>query len=143
KNSTCLIGDAVLGSVNDGVYQLKTKPVVANAVTLPTIELWHQRLAHLNNQSLKSLIPHTAYNKTDESPALCEICIKAKHQKKIERRPAPRTTRPFELIHSDLCGPISPESISGLRYFILYIDDYSRSTWVYFLRYKNAVDVVS
>jgi len=64
-------------------------------------------------------------------------------QKKIERRPAPRTTCPFELIHSDLCGPFSPKSVSGLRHFILYIDDYCRSTWVYFLRSKNAVDVDS
>jgi len=74
---------------------------------------------------------------------LCDICIKSKHQRKVERKPAPRATHPFELLHSDLCGPISPESASGLRYFILYIDDFSRSTWVYFLRSKTAIEVVS
>jgi len=53
RDSTCLISDAVLGSVNDGVYQLKTMPVVVNAATLLRIKLWHQRLAHLNHRSLK------------------------------------------------------------------------------------------
>jgi len=82
RDSTWLIGDAVLGLVNDGVYKLKTMPVVANAATLPPIKLWHQRLAHLNYQSQNSLIPCRAYTETDESPALCEICIKAKFRRR-------------------------------------------------------------
>lgn len=60
----------------------------------------------------------------------------------MEGQSAPRATRPFELLHSDLCGPVSPESASGARYFILYIDDFSRLTWVYFLQSKAASEVV-
>jgi len=51
--------------------------------------------------------------------------------------------RPFELLHSDLCGPIVPSSHSGYKYFILYIDDYSRTTWVFFLQTKSSTEVVS
>jgi transposase InsO family protein len=41
------------------------------------------------------------------------------------------------LIHTDICGPITPESFSGKRYFISFIDDFSRKTWVYFLKEKS------
>ena len=44
--------------------------------------------------------------------------------------------QPLELIHTDICGPITPESFNGKRYFISIINDYSRKTWVYFLKEK-------
>jgi len=50
-------------------------------------------------------------------------------------------TKPLELIHSNLCGPISPQSLSGRQYYILYIDDFSRYTWVCFLRSKSSSEV--
>ncbi|GJV30171.1 retrovirus-related pol polyprotein from transposon TNT 1-94 [Tanacetum coccineum] len=43
----------------------------------------------------------------------------------------------LDLIHSDLCGPMSVDSIGGSRYFLLFIDDYSRMSWVYFLKNKS------
>ena len=71
----------------------------------------------------------------------CTVCIQAKLQCKIIRQLVPRTTRPFELIHSDLAGPIASPSCSGARYSILYIDDHTRYTSVYFLRTKEATEV--
>lgn len=41
------------------------------------------------------------------------------------------------LIHADLCGPMHTESFSGNRYFLLFTDDYSRMSWVYFLKFKS------
>ena len=43
----------------------------------------------------------------------------------------------LELVHSDLCGLIKPTSNGGKRYFISFIDDFSRKTWVYFLQEKS------
>lgn len=43
----------------------------------------------------------------------------------------------MELVHTDLCGPMRAESLAGSRYFLLFVDDYSRMNWVYFLRYKS------
>lgn len=43
----------------------------------------------------------------------------------------------LELVHSDICGPINPTSNGGKRYFITFIDDYSRKTRVYFLQEKS------
>jgi transposase InsO family protein len=138
-----------IARIKQGVFELETRPVEPHALatTVPTFELWHQRLGHLGNQSVEKLIPRSAYREVENLPgdssSLCDVCVKAKHQRQFERKPAARTTRPLELIHSDLAGPIVPDSLSGFRYFIVYIDDYSRYTWVYFLRSKNATEVVS
>ena len=67
----------------------------------------------------------------------CITCIKSKLRRHYSRKPAQRTSRPFELLHSDSCRPMPP-SKAGSRYFILFIDDYTRITYVYFLQRKNA-----
>ena len=43
----------------------------------------------------------------------------------------------LELIHADLCGPMRMESLVGNKYFLLFTDDYSRMSWVYFLKHKS------
>ena len=66
--------------------------------------LWHKRLAHLNHISMKSLVD--GYVPTD----ICEVCILAKHARKIIRVPVVRTITPFEPVHSDTCGPFNTKS---------------------------------
>jgi hypothetical protein len=46
------------------------------------------------------------------------------------------TMKPLELVHTDLCGPTRTQSLQGENYFMLLIDDYSRMTWVMFLKEK-------
>jgi histone deacetylase 1/2 len=48
-----------------------------------------------------------------------------------------RTNTPLELIHADICGPIRTPSISNNRYFLLFVDDYSRMIWIYLLDKKS------
>lgn len=43
----------------------------------------------------------------------------------------------LQLVHSDICGSMETESHGGNRYFLTSIDDYSRKTWVYFLKQKS------
>jgi transposase InsO family protein len=53
-----------------------------------------------------------------------------------------RASVKLELVHSDICGPIKPESNAKNRYFITFTDDFTRRTWVYFLKEKSgAFDV--
>jgi transposase InsO family protein len=47
------------------------------------------------------------------------------------------TDRPLELLHMDLFGPIAYISISGSKYCLVVVDDYSRFTWVFFLQDKS------
>ena len=45
----------------------------------------------------------------------------------------------MEIIHSDVCGPISSSSLRGYAYYVYFIDDFSRKTWVYFMKNKDKV----
>lgn len=110
---------------------------------LPTLERWHQRLGHLNVNAVKTLIPISDRDSNDAFSRACSICIHSKQQRKFARLPVQRASEPFELVHSDMCGPIAVSSHGGARYFILYIDDYSRYTWVYFLSDKSSTTVTA
>jgi len=71
---------------------------------------------------------------------LCERCV---YGKKIRKSflvgKALRASKCLELIHADLCGPMQTKFLGGSHYFLLFIDDYSRISWVYFLEYKSEV----
>ena len=78
----------------------------------------------------------------DISSLLCDVCEQAKHT----RVPFPisntRSTTPFELIHSDIWGPSSILNISGARWFVTFIDDCTRVTWVFLLKQKSDVSTI-
>ncbi|CAL9026049.1 unnamed protein product [Prunus brigantina] len=77
------------------------------------------------------------YHLLFEINGVCEGCQLGKQQRDwFPKGLAWRARNPLELIHIDLCGPMQTESIAGNRYFMLLIDDCTRMTWVYFLRYK-------
>jgi hypothetical protein len=95
--------------------------------------LWHRRLAHINPTALRSLID--GYTKDD---SMCTACVQDKHKQKIIKGKTKQTTKPFELIHSDLCGPFSTPTSTCHRYYILFIDDYTRYTSVCVLLDKKS-----
>jgi transposase InsO family protein len=66
----------------------------------------------------------------------CEACIFCKQKREAFPTSSWRATKYLELIHSDICGPME-SSFDGCRYFILFIDDHTRMTWVYFLKEKS------
>jgi hypothetical protein len=104
-----------------------------------SINVWHRRLGHLHHRAVATLTGLSVSNNL--SP--CQVCIQSKHQRQFTRTPVERAARPFELIHSDLCGPISTPSCSGSRYLLLYIDDYSRWAYGFFLRSKESTEITS
>ena len=68
---------------------------------------------------------------------VCEGCVYGKQTKRsFPVEGAWRASTPLELIHSDVCGPMNTPSCGESQYFLLFINDYTRMTWVYFLRYK-------
>jgi hypothetical protein len=104
-------------------------------------ELWHGRMVHIHfgalghlRQAITGLPKFTA-----ERHDPCKGCAMGKYA----RRPFPlsedKSKGVLDLIHSDVCGPMSVESVSGFKYFVLFIDDYSRKTWIYFLKNKDEV----
>ena len=72
------------------------------------------------------------------STVTCVDCLNGKQTRNsIPKQCSSRSTQPVELVHSDICGPISPISNSGKRYFLSFIDDYSRKAWAYLLAEKS------
>ena len=105
--------------------------------------LWHQRLGNLNYYDLRhllSLADGIAITKSQISVDLrvCSPCLMRKHHKSYQRRiPAARTETPLALVHSDTGRPFRTLAVSGAKNFILFIDDYTQMTWVYFLKFKS------
>ena len=69
---------------------------------------------------------------------VCEECIFGKqHREMFPDGKSYRARTPLEIVHSDISGPVQTMSIGGCKYFLTFIDDYSRKTWVYFLKHKS------
>jgi transposase InsO family protein len=70
---------------------------------------------------------------------VCNGCAQEKNIKNPFPKRDIKVEGVLELIHSDVCGPMLSSSISGYVYYVSFIDDYSRKTWVYFLKSKDEV----
>jgi hypothetical protein len=69
---------------------------------------------------------------------ICDACQLGKQTKSsFKKKKVISTSRPLELLHMDLFGPIRTASLSGKLYAFVIVDDYSRYTWVLFLAHKN------
>jgi transposase InsO family protein len=103
--------------------------------------LWHRRLAHIGMRNFHKLQQDGHIlgltNIVFEKDRPCDACQAGKqvethhHAKNIMT-----TTRPLEMLHMDLFGPVAYISIDGNKYGLVIVDDYSRFTWVFFLQDK-------
>ena len=72
--------------------------------------------------------------------SFCEPCLKGKLQRnQFPAHSERKTSKPLELIHSDVCGKISSKSLSGAEYFVTFTDDKTRYIWVYPIKRKSDV----
>jgi hypothetical protein len=69
---------------------------------------------------------------------VCDPCQQAKSHQLPYSRSATSTSFPLELVHSDVWGP-AVESVGRKCYYVSFVDDFSRFTWIYFLKYKSEV----
>lgn len=118
-----------------------TRKTEVNSASLNSLETWHKRLGHINRRSLCEMVKKGLVNGvtlSDQDDFFCESCQFGK-QHRLSFKPKERTrkTEVGELIHTDLCGPMSEESIGGAKYFLLLKDDCSSFRHVYFLRHKD------
>eukprot|EP00257_Ricinus_communis_P022462 XP_015582191.1 uncharacterized protein LOC107262222 [Ricinus communis] len=69
---------------------------------------------------------------------VCDDCMKGKqHRDPIPKKSTWRASHKLQLVHIDICGPISPASNNDKRYMLCFIDDFSRKSWTYFLLEKS------
>lgn len=140
-------------SLESNLYQLELKMVKECEVSTlahtsendGSMELWHKRLGHLNVKSVKAL-KHMVFGmdlgklSSNIDSIECEGCVEGKQARKsFPKDGATRANKPLELVHSDVCGPMKTLSLGGTRYFLTFIDDFSRKIWVLPLKAKNEV----
>ncbi|XP_022889208.1 uncharacterized protein LOC111404668 [Olea europaea var. sylvestris] len=102
------------------------------------IWLWHRRLGHPLFSYLKHLLP-SLFSNVVLSDFKCNTCILAKSQCASYSQSMNKRSIPFALIHSDVWGP-SPNSIgSKVSWFVIFVDDCTRMTWLYLMKHKNEV----
>nr|GFB08424.1 ribonuclease H-like domain-containing protein [Tanacetum cinerariifolium] len=79
-----------------------------------------------------------------EKDHLCSACAMGKSKKKSHKPKSEDTNQEkLYLLHMDLCGPMHAESVNGKKYILVIVDDYSRFTWVKYLRSKDeALDFI-
>jgi len=102
--------------------------------------LWHQRLAHLGPAATNALTKWcTGMPARLTSQCDCIDCLYGKQVRKpFTLLPImSRSSQPLELIQSDLPGRIPAGSLAGSRYYIIFIDDFTRFTMIYFLKKKS------
>jgi GAG-pre-integrase domain len=132
-----------VGMVRNRLFSLEITKISDKALTATTnlseSELWHLRYGHLSIGGLRLLKQkQMVYGLPEISEfGLCEGCILGKHSKlPFVKGQSLRATQLLELVHTDLCGPMDTSSLGESRYFLLFIDDFSRMNWVYFLQTK-------
>jgi hypothetical protein len=70
---------------------------------------------------------------------VCKGCAMGKYTKTTFSSSDNRIGGILDLLHSNVCGPMSSPSLSGYEYYVTFIDDHSGKTWIYFMRTKNEV----
>ncbi|KAK1678745.1 hypothetical protein QYE76_039593, partial [Lolium multiflorum] len=105
--------------------------------------LWHRRLAHVNMRTLQILhkgnhIVGLMENVSFAKDSVCRACVEGKmHDSPHPSKTIISSKRILELLHVDLFGPVTHASLGAKKHCLVIVDDYSRYTWVYFLKTKD------
>ncbi|GKE46972.1 retrovirus-related pol polyprotein from transposon TNT 1-94, partial [Tanacetum coccineum] len=154
KRNTCFVRnlkavDLLKGNRTTNLYTINLHDMASTSLiclmaraTSTKSWLWHQRLSHLNIDTINDLarndlvtgLPKFKYHKEH----LCPSCEQGKSKKaSYPPKPVPNSKQRLHFLHMDLCGPMRITSINGKRYVLVIVDDYSCYTWVHFLRLKD------
>jgi transposase InsO family protein len=132
----------VIGVREGGLYKLKghqEQALVHNIVS--SSELWHRRLAHLNYRALpvlSKMVTGLLEIQIDHD-RVCKGCALGKNFKGSFTSSDSRSKGILDIIHFDVCGQMMVPSLGNFVYYVLFINDYSRKTWIYFLKAKDEV----
>jgi hypothetical protein len=119
----------------------------ASTQQLDDADLWHRRYAHLAHSGLQTLVKNdmvTGISVPPEAFAIsgdktCEICITSKLPRKPFPPSSPKSSRPLELVHMDVNGPLPVTSLGGSCYMATFLDDYSDLSVVRFVKFKSDI----
>ncbi len=134
KDNTLLATATMRGNL----YELDTtRPSIHQSLIAQSTIIWHQRLAHVQPSTIIEMSKSGAVRGLDINHSMkdeltCTGCVLGKgHRQAIPKKSNTRATKLLELVHSDVNGPLEVPSLGGSRYFVTFIDDFSRWTSLY------------
>ena len=121
------------GVIDSGLYKIQTaKPKTSPSLTafLASLDTWHARMGHPATPVVKHLINQFQLpcSLKSSSRQVCSACCQGKMHRLSLSPTHHRSTKPLELIHSDVWGPAPLSSSAGHKYFVIFIDDFSLFT---------------
>ncbi|KAI7966516.1 hypothetical protein MJO29_002264 [Puccinia striiformis f. sp. tritici] len=121
-----------VGTTNEGILLLDLNPLQALSVKSSDPLDLHRALGHPSFPYLKKAFPDLTIKELD-----CDVCDQAKMHKQPFSGTFPTFSQPLDCIHMDLCGPITPASRGGNRYFLKIIDGFTKYRFIYPMRCKS------
>nr|KYP72342.1 Retrovirus-related Pol polyprotein from transposon TNT 1-94 [Cajanus cajan] len=120
------------GCESHGLYHLRPSAPAGLVVDSPS--LIHAQLGHPSLAKLQHLVPRLS----KLSHLSCESCQLGKHSRSSFSQSVPnRALSPFALVHSNIWGPSRVKSTLEFQYFVTFIDDYSRCTWLFLMKNRS------
>ena len=135
----------LVGKRSNNVYLLDISNSTSIGCLLTKHEeswLWHKRISHIHMHHLNKLISNDLViglpKLRFEKQHVCEACQKGKQTKQsFKLKNFVSTSKPLELLHMDLFGPLRTMSLGGNLYAFVVVNDFSRFTWTIFLHSKG------
>jgi hypothetical protein len=128
--------EIIQGYKNDrGLYTIEINQNIYEAYLVE----WHRKMGHIGFNNLRKLEKMAVgiNIKKEEQEYFCEICAKAKQTRLPFKTERERASRPLQIIHTDVMGPISPKTWDGYSYVLTLLDDYTHFTKIYLMKYKS------
>ena len=122
-----------IGCEFQGLFHLSSPSSSTTCTSMDTPLLIHSRLGHPNISMFRVMVPCFSSLSSIE----CESCQLGKHTRvPFPKQLDQRTKSFFKLVHTDVWGPSRTESILEFWYFVTFINDYSRCTWVFLMKIR-------
>jgi hypothetical protein len=105
-------------------------------------QLWHHKQGHPSDRVLVSAMPSLCSCMSVSNKHVqhhCKHCLISKMHRLPFTHSQFQSTQPLELVHSDAWGPAPVNSCNGYKYYLLFVDDFSRFSWLFLLKSKSEV----
>jgi hypothetical protein len=129
------------GRCHKGLYPLPSASAKqAFGAVKPSFERWHSRLGHPASPIVQKVISgfHLPCQIKSNKEYVCSACQQAKSYQLPFPKSLSVSKHPLDLVFSDVWGP-APESAGRNKYYVRFIDDFSKFTWIYLLKLKSEV----
>ncbi|GFY82953.1 hypothetical protein Acr_02g0011930 [Actinidia rufa] len=116
---------------------ISTAATTSTSSSSPSFGIWHSRLGHVSLGRLRFLVSKGVLGPTINEHLDCQSCQLAKQPALSFTKSTSVSSAPSALVHSDIWGPYPTSTMGGSQYFVIFVDDFSRYTWLYLLKNRS------